>query len=178
MKLPSFLKTISVDLFRFFFKGARVDAALTRTGRLRLNAGDANIKEGALPVDIGDGRIAYNAEDIIRRWIVKTQAKLTLKNNSSYPAYNVILLNAKEIFDTYERMPTLLSLAPNEEREFKIEFIQTHFSYSGVDADNLPAIPPEKQNMRLGIQYQNERGTKMRTDFRISFGEPSNEYSY
>jgi hypothetical protein len=178
MKLTSFIKTIGVDLFRFFFKGARVDAALTWAGRARLNAGDASIREGAVPVDIGEGRIAYNADDVIRRWIVKTHAKLTLKNNSSYPAYKVTLINANEIFDTIERLPTLLSLAPNEEREFKIEFIQTCFAVSGVDADKLPAIPAEKQNKRLKIQYENEKGTKLYTKFNIAFGEPFNEYFY
>jgi len=34
------------DLFVYFFKGARVDAALQRTGRNRLNKGDAYVKPG------------------------------------------------------------------------------------------------------------------------------------
>jgi len=59
-------------------------------------------------------KIGYDANDIIRAWEVETKGKLILKNNSKNYAYNLQLLNATEIFDWFEPLPKLSSLAPNE----------------------------------------------------------------
>lgn len=178
MKVPSIIKKIAGDLFRYFFKGARVDAALTWAGRMRLNEGDAYVSPGAQPMEYEPGKFAYNAQDIVRRWSVTTRCKLKLKNNSSQPAYNLVIVNYRETFDECKAIPKLLSLQPNEEIELDTAFRQIHFAHSGVEADKLPAIPSEKENAILNIEYQNERGTKMRTKFYVSLAQSRNEYFY
>lgn len=174
----SWIKHVSIDLFRYFTKGARIDAALEFEFRHRHNAGDVGLKPGSSPIEFSPGKFGYNAEDLIRKWEISTKYKLKLKNNSTATAYNVTLLNSKEIFSEIEPIPKLLSIAPNEEIKFEVEFRQLHFGYSGVDADNLPGIPAEKEHRILNIQYQNEAGTKMYTKFWVSSTDPRIEYSW
>ncbi len=123
-------------------------------------------------------KIGYDANDIIRAWEVETKGKLILKNNSKNYAYNLQLLNATEIFDWFEPLPKLSSLAPNESLEIQIEFIQKLFANHGLEAGKLPDIPKEKENRILKIQYENESGAKFLTKFLISFSAIYNEYTY
>lgn len=178
MPLYSFLKRILNDFIRFYYKGARVDAALQWAGRTRLNAGEVYVKPGATPVEFDGHRMAYNADDIVRKWIVTTKGILLVKNNSSVPAYNIQFLNGAELFDQFEFRDKLASLGPNESREIRVEFTQITYAVSGLDADKLPKIPPDKENKWLRIKYENERGTKLFTNFLVSFDITTNEYTY
>ncbi len=47
MAFPTFIRRLSLDLFRYFTKGARVDMALLWAGRARLNEREAYIRPGA-----------------------------------------------------------------------------------------------------------------------------------
>jgi hypothetical protein len=178
MKLFSWLKPITINLFRYFTKGAKIDVALVFNGRTRLNAGDVGIRAGAIPIEFEPGQIAYNANDVIRRWEVLTRYRLKLKNNSTQPAYNIRILNATEIFDRTATIPNLLSLTPNEEREFDVEFHQVLNAISGLEADALPDVPADKEQRVLTIQYQNEARTNMYTKFWVSATNPRSEYAW
>jgi hypothetical protein len=166
-----------IKLFFFFAKGARIDAALQKGGRIRARTMADFPKPGA-EVTMINGVPAYNAEDILMGWRVETQGSLILKNNSKNYAYNLKLLNAEAIFDECKPLKKLTSLAPNQTIEIPIKFIQGCYALSGLVADELPAIPKEKENMVLNIQYENESGTKFLTKFSVSFAHIYNEYTY
>jgi hypothetical protein len=178
MSFLSIFKRISLDLFFYFAKGARIDAALQRGPKGRSPKDQAYIKPGAEPVYEDGIPIAYNATDVMRLWEIKVGGTLILKNNSKNHAYNLQLLNADEIFDEYEKISKLTSLAPNESLKLYVKFLQHTYANSGVETEKLPDIPIEKQNKYLLIQYENERGTKFLTKFVVSFTEQRNEYTY
>ncbi len=168
-----------IKLFFFFAKGARIDAALQKGGRLRTRTMLDYPRPGAeLIIEEGAPGGYYNAEDILMGWRVETKGNLILKNNSKNYAYNIKLLNAELIFDECQPLKKLTSLAPNETIEIPIKFIQGCHANSGLIADELPAIPKEKENMVLNIQYENESGTKFLTKFSVSFTNIYNEYTY
>lgn len=179
MSFLSNLKGIGINLFYYFAKGARVSAALQWNGRLRSPTGNAYPRSGALPIVENGIPIAFSADDIIREWRIVVKANLVLKNNSKYHAYNVQILNGTEIFTNYyEQLDKLTSLAPNESIIIKVEFVQVCYKPSGLEADELPAIPEEKENSILQIQYENESGTKLLTKFIVSFSGTHNEFTY
>ena len=176
----SFFKLLGdygIKLFFFFAKGARIDAALQKGTRIRTRTMNDFPKPDA-EVIVVNGQTVYNAEDILMGWRIETQGNLILKNNSKNHAYNIILLNAKEIFDEIQPLKKLTSLAPNETIEIPIKFIQGCHADSGLVADKLPDIPKDKENKILNIQYENESGTKLLTRFFISFTQIYNEYTY
>jgi hypothetical protein len=172
------LQKFGVNLFFYFLKGARVDAALKWNGRSRSPTGRTYPKPGAVPVMENGLAIAYNADDLIREWRITSKGELVIKNNSRNHAYNLQLLNAEDIFSTYTPLPTLSSLGPNESIELPIEFIQMCYAPSGLDADKVPDIPKEKENFILKIRYENEAGTKFLTKFAVSYSTIYNEYTY
>jgi hypothetical protein len=177
----SFLKSIGgygIKLFFFFAKGARIDAALQKGGRLRTRTMVDFPKPGAEMIMENGVAIGYNAEDILMGWRVETQGNLILKNNSKNYAYNLKLVNAEAIFDECKPLKKLTSLAPNETIEIPIKFMQGCYAHSGLEADKLPAIPKEKENKVLNIQYENESGTNFLTKFSVSFNHIYNEYTY
>jgi hypothetical protein len=167
-----------IKLFFFFAKGARIDAALQKGGSIRGRTMMDFPKPGAKMIVENGVSIGYNIEDILMGWRVETQGNLILKNNSKNYAYNIKLLNADTIFDECKTLKKLTSLTPNETIEIPIKFIQGCHADSGLIADELPAIPKEKENMVLNIQYENESGTKFLTKFSVSFTQIYNEYTY
>jgi hypothetical protein len=104
MSLWSSIKSFTIDFYRYLTKGAKIDAALVFNGRMRLNTGNVGIKPGAVEREYEPGKFAYYAEDVLRRWEVIGKYRLRLKNNSSQPAYNIELVNPKEIFDKIDPM--------------------------------------------------------------------------
>lgn len=178
MNLFKVISNYGIKLFFYFTKGARVDAALQKTGRIRARTlVDFPKLDAELIVEDGVP-IGYDADDIIRGWTIETQGNLILKNNSKNYAYNLKLLNAESIFDKHKSLEKLTSLAPNESVEVSIKFIQNFYAHSGLEADKLPDIPKEKENRILDIQYENESGTKFLTKFSVSFLAIYNEYTY
>ncbi|MES2004326.1 MAG: hypothetical protein V4450_07380 [Bacteroidota bacterium] len=166
------LKKISVNLFFYFAKGARVDGALQWNGRMRSPRGHYP-KPDAKPLP--EGPNVWNRDDMMTVWELLTKAKLILKNNSKNYAYNLSLVNAKEIFSVVPNIPKLTSLAPNEELPIEVEFHQTVHEPTGPEADAHAGIPNVLKNRTLIIQYENEAGTKFFThsfmDFKIIYNE-------
>lgn len=174
----SWIKPLSVNLFRYFTKGAKIGAALVFNGRSRMPLGNVGLIPDATPIEYQPGKFAYDANHILRHWRVNTKFKLRLKNNSTQPAYNIVILNGQEIFDSIGNIPQLLSLLPNEQVEFDVEFNQELDAVSGVEADKLPDVPSNKEYKILKIRYQNEAGTRMYTNFRVSFNNPQVEFTW
>lgn len=173
----NFLKPL-YSLFIHYAKGARIDAALQKGGRIRLRTMNDFLKAGAEPI-IEDGKIlGYDSKDVMMEFRIVSRGKLILKNNSKYHAYNIELLNPAEIFYEFKHLPKLSSLAPNERVEIEISFQQTGHFESGLLADKLPDIPKDIQNKILNVKYENEAGTKLLTKFWISFSEIKNEQTY
>lgn len=177
MGVLRFIKKNSIDLFFYYFTGARVDGALQWAGRSRIPLKEFPRSE-AIPIEITGSHIIYDSADILRQWKVTVKGTLTLKNNSKNYAYNVILLNAGDLFDTYDSIPKQTSIAPNGKLEIKVSFIQYLAAHSGQETETLPDIPADKENRYLLIQYENERGTKLLTKFLISFSVSQNIYTY
>jgi len=148
MSIWAYLKSLCLDFIRYVYKGGRIDCALEW------------VSEGRF----GDG-VSHQQPDATFLHVVS--AKLLLKNNSTNPAYNIKLLNAKEIFHNIDFREKLFSLMGNESKQIDVGFIQT-----------LLDIPVHKLNKTLTIQYENERGTKLYTKFLVAFGDPYNQYSF
>lgn len=178
MKIISFFRKIGIDLFFYFLKGARIDAALMKQGRNRLRTMIDYPKPEAQPMERIGNRIVYNEEDILKGWQLITKAKLKLKNNSKNFAYNIELLNGEELFGENGKLKKLISLAPNESMEVDIDFLQYCHCVSGLEADNMPYLPVHIENKILNIKYENESGTKFITKFWMSFDSIINEYTY
>lgn len=177
MSKLSLAKKLGIDLFYYFFKGARLDGALQWAGRSRRPLHEFP-RPNATPVESTPSNVVYDYRDILRQWEIKVNGILTLKNNSKNFAYNVILMNAKELFATCENISKLTSIAPNDKLELKVSFVQYMVAHGGNETEVLPDIPPEKENKYLLIQYENERGTHFLTKFALSFTEIRNEYTY
>jgi hypothetical protein len=171
--LISPLKKVSVNLFFYFAKGARVDAALQWNGSSRSPRGHYP-KPGATPLP--EGPNVWDRDDMITVWELITKAKLILKNNSKYHAYNLLLINAKELFRFAPNIPKLASLAPNEELSLDVEFQQTVHESTGPEADAHAGIPKQMENRTLIIQYENEAGTRLFTHSHIDLETVYNEY--
>ena len=165
-------------LFIHFMKGARIDAALQKGTRMRIRTMNDFLKAGAEPITENGKAIGYDSKDIVMGFKVVTNGKLILKNNSKYPAYNLEVLNAGEVFNEFKRLPKLTSIEPNGKLEIEIAFEQVGYFTTGLLADELPDIPPEINNKVLKIKYENEAGTKLLTKFWISFTENKNEHTY
>jgi hypothetical protein len=178
MSLLSTIRNYLFDYLRYRFKSARIAVALQATNRSRVPLGTIGVRDGAEPVEFIKDMPAYDADDMLRYWQVTQRGNLILKNNSSNTAYNIRLVNAEAIFDKIDRLEKLASLAPNTSISIPIEFVQSLVAVTGQEADALPLIPAEKQNIYLLIQYENESGKKMTTKFSVSFGDPVNEYTW
>jgi hypothetical protein len=165
-------------LFIHFMKGARIDAALQKGTRMRLRTMNDFLKAGAEPVIENGKAIGFDSKDMVMGFKVVTKGNLILKNNSRYPAYNLEILNADEIFNEFKRLPKLTSLEPNGKLEIEIAFQQLGYFENGLLANELPDIPPEVNHKILNIKYENEAGTKLLTKFWISFTENKNEHTY
>jgi len=177
MSLLSLVKKYGIEVFFYFVKGARVDGALQWAGRSRRPLLEYPSPE-ATPIEIQGNQIVYDAADILRQWEIIVRGTLILKNNSKNYAYNVILLNAKELFHTSGAISKLTSIAPDGKLEISVSFIQYMVARSGMETEVLPDIPADKANRYLLIQYENERGTKFLTKFLLSFTDSYNVYTY
>jgi hypothetical protein len=172
------LKKFGFNLFLYFAKGARIDAALQFVISSRIATGRAHPKPGSKPLEQSNDSILFDGRDMMTEMRMTTKASLILKNNSKNYAYNIKLLNAEEVFDSCERIPKLSSLSPNESLTLKVEFVQIVYVYFGMETDNFPYIPTEKENKILKIQYENEAGTKFITKFWVSLTNTYNEHTY
>lgn len=161
-----------------YTKGGRVEAALQKGNRLRLRTLNDFLKSNAEPV-LEDGKIiGYDSKDVMMEFMIVTNGKLILKNNSKHHAYNIELINAADIFQECKNLLKLTSLAPNEKIEIDISFQQVGHFESGVIADKLPDVPDKVKNKILNIKYENEAGTKLLTKFWVSFTDIRNEQTY
>src|SRR5258708_3516595 len=131
MSIWASLKSLGLDFIRYVYKGGRIDGALLWESSARFNDG------------------------------VMVSARLILKNNSTNPAYNIKLSNAKDIFHSIDFKEKLFSLMGNESKEIDVRFIQAPLA-----------------NKTLIIQYENENGTKLYTKFLVSFEDTFNQYSF
>ena len=177
MNIFSQAKKLGIDLFYYFFKGARLDGSLQLAGTSRRPLQEFP-RPDAIPIESTPSSVVYDHRDIMRQWEIKVNGVLTLKNNSRSFAYNVTLVNAQELFTTCENIPKLTSIAPNDKLELKVSFVQYMVTHGGNEMEILPHIPLDKENRYLLIQYENERGTHFLTKFVLSFTEIRNEYTY
>lgn len=164
-----------MPLFSYYFKGAKVDAALVYLKKKTIPKGNF-VLPGA--ISLPEGPNYFDQKDTITQWEKTAYFKLILKNNSKYFAYNIDIINTNEIFTHWERLKKLTSLAPNESLELEVNITQLFDLQTGVEPSSMPVIPEEKQNKILEIQYTNESGKKLRTRFWISFHKNVNEYSF
>lgn len=102
MNILNSIKKIGIDLFFYYFKGARIDGALIWNGRNRLRTKIDHLVPNAKPIIENEIPIAYDANDILMGFQIITKAQLELKNNSKNFAYNLHLLNAKELFSEFK----------------------------------------------------------------------------
>jgi hypothetical protein len=175
MKISTFFKPF-LELYRYFLKGARVDAALINLTKTRLNKGNV-IPPGATPRT--DNKIGsyWERDDLDIMWNITTDGILLLKNNSTKPAYDIKLINAGECFSAYKKPQQLLSLDGGKSVEISISFEQMIIAHTGPDADALLSIiPAAKERFPLKISYKNEGGHIFYTIFYVSTTNPQNEY--
>ncbi|TDW97131.1 hypothetical protein [Dinghuibacter silviterrae] len=177
MKWFSFLKRVGVDLYYFYFKGARIDAALQWQGRMQ-GVISTYPRKGAVPSRYIGDQPEYGAEDIERIWEVSDNAILIIKNNSKHYAYNVTFPNHKDIFTRFELPPKLTSIAPDARIEIPVTIIHYNVSPLAEEVRTTPDLPANKQDRYLLIQYENERGTHFLTRFITSFKTIRNEYTF
>ncbi|KAA9034446.1 hypothetical protein FW778_22460 [Ginsengibacter hankyongi] len=174
MVIPIFIKNNFFDLFLYYFKGAKVVAALHYIKRSRHSTG-SYVRPGAM--HLPEGENYFDAKDMINIWEIKGFFGLTLKNNSKYFAYNLQILNP-EVFTYCAKLKPLTSLAPNESITLDVNIIQSYHSVSGVDADAQPIIPISLKNSILQIQYTNEAGTRLKTLFFIDNEKITNQHYF
>ncbi|MDE3183215.1 MAG: hypothetical protein KGM16_07345 [Bacteroidota bacterium] len=174
MAITKFIKNNFFDLFLYYFKGAKVVAALHYIKRSRHSTG-SYVRPGAK--HLPEGENYFDSTDMINVWEIKGFFTLTLKNNSKYFAYNLRLLNP-EIFTYCEKLKPLTSLAPNESISLIVNIVQIHHSVSGVDAGAQPIIPVNLKNSILQIEYTNEAGTKLKTLFSIDTDKITNQHYF
>jgi hypothetical protein len=77
----SLAKKLGIDLFYYFFKGARLDGALQWAGRSRRPLNEL-LRPDAVPIESTPSNVVYDHRDIMRQWEIKVNGILTLKNNS------------------------------------------------------------------------------------------------
>ena len=167
------IKKVGIDLFFYFFKGARIDAALKFNGNSR-SPKEKVLKAGSKPIESDN---VYDNNDFITKWELKSYGLLILKNNSKNYAYNVELVNAKDIFSTITPIEKLTSIAPNEKIELEVQFIQYVMEQYGHEADSHSGIPNSLHDKTLVIQYENESGTKFFTKSYIDYKKIYNIYT-
>jgi hypothetical protein len=167
------IKKVGIDLFFYFLKGARIDAALKFNGNSR-SPKERFLKPGSKPIESDN---IYDSNDFVTRWELISYGQLILKNNSKNYAYNIELINAKEIFSTISPLEKLTSIAPNEKLELEVKFIQYVMEDYGHQADQHSGIPKSLHDKILVIQYENESGTKFFTKSYIDYQKIYNVYT-
>lgn len=173
MKLPigifTALGKTGYTLYSYWYKGAKIDASLTFNHSKQVPKGASELNPDDKPVYVGDAIFVF---DFVSEYI------LTLKNASKNPAYNIRLVNHKEIFSFIEPLPALASLEPGQSVTLKCTFqtFNVHVK-SGTSKDRYMRIPEKVQDRTLLISYQNEARTTFYTKFKISEDEATNEHT-
>lgn len=155
------------NLYSFFFKGPKVNAALDwiHGGQTNLGASQLNPKEGT-PIHFTEAIYVFE---------FKVHYELVLKNTSRYTANNIKLLNENEIFSSCEKPEKLASLLPNESLKLKCWFIhQAHLR--GSETNNRHHVPPQIEGKKLIITYQNEAQKDFFTEFTVDDKNVVNKY--
>jgi hypothetical protein len=155
------------NLYSFLFKGPKVSAALDwiHGEQKNLGASHLNPKDGE----------AIHFTDAIFVFEFKSHYELVLKNTSRHTAYNIQLLNKREIFSSCEEPEKLASLLPNESLRLKCWFIH-RADLKGSETADRHHIPPHLQGRKLFIVYQNEAQKDFFTQFNVDDKKTENVY--
>lgn len=150
----------------YFFKGPKIDAALEYQSCEKecISVSPFNTVTGSNP-----------ANKVLNRYRFTGNYILVLKNNSRNQAYYISMLNASEIFSSFDHIHQLEHLESGQKLELKISF--SYIADMTEPASNqAPSIPWESLNKNLVIAYQNEAGNKFYTLFKVSDREICNTY--
>jgi hypothetical protein len=155
------------NLFSYFFKGPKIDGALKF-----LDGGQTFF--GPSPKNPTDSAVFYG--EAINVYDFYSRFQLTLKNTSKYSAYNIRLINGREIFSQYENLEQLTSLDPGESITITCRFLTISVHCKGNETNLYHGIPESKKNKYLTIAYENEARTTFYTQFKIDENEAHNNY--
>ena len=165
-----------MGLCKYFTKSARIEATLQWKNNTRRPLEDI-LKPGAVP-KFDNGKYYLDQSLVTKRWKLVSNAKLIIKNNSQYYAYNLILENSSELFTTIDPIEKLTSIAPNDKIELHVTFEQFVIEENGLLANSHAGIPKHLKNRFLIIKYVNESGLKLLTKSFMDFSQTYNVLTY
>ena len=140
----------------------RLSLALQWAHGYRLNKGLSHLnKVSILPIP---------AEEAIWVFEISNKYNLILKNVSKEPAWNIEIVNAKKIFDNFQKNIPLTSLNSGEDISLEVEFLQ-YYNGFGLDADKLPRIPSNMEGEKIIVKFENSEGGKFNSVFTLRDGK-------
>lgn len=160
---------IGYNIYSYFYKGAKIDAALNFSGSHQ------RPHPGVSPKNRQDEATFFR--DAIHVFDFKSDYELVLQNASGNPAYNVRLINADEIFSGHDGLMKNMILAPTASVTINCWFTSNNVHIRGSEADKYHGIPSERKNRGLIIAYDNEARVTFYTKFKIDDRNTINEYS-
>jgi|GEM_PF-3337409 len=147
-------------LYSYWRKGAKIDASLTFVQSKQIPKGASSQNPADEPVFVGDAIFVF---DFVSEY------RLTLKNASNNPAYNIKLLNHRDIFSRVDQLPDLASLEPGASLTLRCTFqVRNVHIKSGTPKDKYMSIPESQLNKPLIISYQNEARATFYTKFKAT----------
>ena len=153
-----------------------LEADLLGGGRSRSPRGYSNKN----PVEMHEGQLVMVPGPLpIIHWALGWRYKLTIINNSSYPAYNVKIDSIGEIH--FSEMPPIQkvnNIAPLKSIDFDVKF-NDWIESNHIKADELikPRFPVKFEHLILKLTYEDEDRNVHRTLVRFVEGEIVNEKS-
>ena len=103
--------------------------------------------------------------EAIYNYKIKWEYKFVIRNNSEYPAYNIVLIepNFDNNFYFYPTIDLAIPILPNQAIEYKAIFFQ-HFEGNGKDANLIiQGLPDKLKTGKFVLEYTNVKGTKFYT---------------
>lgn len=156
------------------FDGPYLEADLIRDRYLRLNEGysdknPAHMENGVYVVDIGNRPIVH--------WVLTWIMKLTIHNNSSFPAYNISVNPLTEIdLLTKETFPRVNNLQAFDHKTLKITYQERlEDQYTEADRRLSKLIPEGIDGMSFEINYFDDRRRAHRTTVKVMGQQVINE---
>lgn len=172
MKIPLapfiFLGKTGYNLYNYFYKGPKVDASLKLIDSSQKLRGASHLNPTDKPVFFGEAINVFN---------FTSRFNLTLKNTSKSPAYNIRLVNSKDIFSSNEDIEQLTILNPGESISIICFFHTQEVHVKSFEREIYHGIPKEKKSMPLIVAYENEARTTFYTKFIVDDMNAINNYS-
>ena len=172
MKIPiglfAVLGKFGYNLYCYIYKGPKIDLSLEVVESAVDYLGESSQNPNDRSISILEGIGVYDFTNTF---------KLVFKNNSANPAYNIKIIQGKELFHKILPLPQNLSLLPNEKHEIECQIVERGLHLKSSEQGKYVGGPQYAKNKDLIISYQNESRSVFYTCFKISSLEAINSYS-